>query len=88
MRGVFLALPACVLVPLAALAADAPATGSIAGVVRFTGPLPPGRKVLTTEGQTLLHRDLVVDPRTKGLRDVAAVLEDAPAQPRATYHGR
>jgi plastocyanin len=83
MRAALVALPACVLAPLAALAADAPATGSIAGVVRFTGSLPPARKVLTTEGETLLHRDLVVDPRTKGLRDVAVVLEDAPAQPPA-----
>jgi plastocyanin len=45
--------------------------------------VPPAKKVTTAEGGTLLHSDLVVDSKTKGLRDVAAVLEDAPAQPRA-----
>jgi plastocyanin len=29
-----------------------------------------------------MHRDLVVDAKTKGLRDVMVLLEDAPAQPR------
>jgi plastocyanin len=80
-------LPACTLAAAAALAVALPpsndATGTISGVVRFTGTVPPPKKVTTTEGGTLLHSDLMVDPKTRGLRDVAAVLEDAPAQPKA-----
>jgi plastocyanin len=57
--------------------------GSIAGVVRYTGTVPPPEKILTNDG-TLLHNDLVVDPKTRGLRYVVAVLENAPAQPKVT----
>jgi plastocyanin len=60
--------------------ADAP-TGTIAGTVRFTGTVPPAKQILTTDGTTLYHHDLVVDKKTKGLRYVAAIL-DAPAQPK------
>jgi plastocyanin len=57
-----------------------PATGSISGVVRFTGKVPPPQKITTTDGTVLEHNDLVVDGKTKGLRYVLAMLEDAPAQ--------
>jgi plastocyanin len=58
--------------------------GSIAGVVRYTGTVPPAEKIMTTDGRTILHNDLVVDSQTKGLRYVVAVLENAPAQPKLT----
>jgi plastocyanin len=57
-------------------------TGTISGVVRFTGKVPPPREVMVTDGRTLSLSDLVVDKESKGLRDAVAVLEDAPAQPR------
>src|SRR5262245_36319451 len=58
------------------------ATGQVAGVIRFTGPVPPVKKIVTPDNSTILHQDLVVDPRSKGLRDVLTVLETAPAQPK------
>jgi plastocyanin len=76
-------LPAAVLlclIPAAACAAGPPATGDIAGAVRFTGKVPPPEVITTTDGTTLEHHDLVVDGKTKGLRYVFAVLEDAVAQ--------
>lgn len=67
----------------AALLAAAEKPGTLAGVVRYTGTVPPAEKILTTDGTVVEHADLVVDPKTRGLRDVVAVLEDAPAQPPA-----
>jgi plastocyanin len=65
------------------LAAEAPkATGTITGVVRFAGKVPPSKKITATDGTTIEHNDLVVDAKTKGLRFVVASLEDAPAQPK------
>jgi plastocyanin len=58
------------------------APGSINGVVRFTGTVPPPKEITVTDGRTIQHNDLVVDSKTKGLRYVVAVLEDAPAQPK------
>lgn len=57
-------------------------TGTIEGVVRFTGAVPPSRKIATGDGNFIDHNDLVVDAKTKGLRWVIAALEDAPAQPK------
>jgi plastocyanin len=54
--------------------------GTIAGVIRYTGDVPPAMKITVSDGSTLEHRDLLVDPKTRGLRYVVAVLEDAPAQ--------
>jgi plastocyanin len=54
--------------------------GTIAGVVRYTGKVPETKVIPTTDGSTVKHRDLIVDPRSKGLRDVVAALEDAPPQ--------
>jgi len=68
-----------------ALAADSKppaATGSVRGVLRFTGAVPPAQVIMTTDGGVIHHHDLVVDAKTKGLRYVAALLEDAPAQPK------
>ena len=68
--------------------AQSPGTGTIAGTVRYVGMTPPSQRIMTTDGQTLVHNDVVVHPRSKGLRDVAAVLEwkgkvpaDAKAKP-------
>lgn len=58
------------------------ALGAVHGQVRFTGDVPAPKKIMTTDGGTILHNDLVVDPKTKGLRFVVAVLENAPAQPK------
>lgn len=55
-------------------------TGTIQGVVRFTGVVPPARQIPTGEGATIDHYDLVVDAKSKGLRWVIAALEDAPPQ--------
>lgn len=57
--------------------------GTVQGVVRFTGDVPPARQLPTGDGGTIDHYDLVVDAKTKGLRWVVAALEDAPAQPPA-----
>ena len=57
-------------------AGEKPAT--IRGVVRFLGDVPADRKIMTTDGGTIVHNDLVVDAKTKGLRDVAVYLEKAP----------
>ncbi len=61
-----------------------PGTGSIRGTVRFTGAVPPPKKIPLTDGVLLLHHDLLVEEKSKGLRYVAAILENAPAGPRAT----
>ncbi len=68
--------------PVQAAPPAAPGAGTIAGVVRFTGVVPPPKRHTTAEGTVLVHRDLVVSPKTKGLRDVAVVVETAPAQPK------
>ncbi len=68
-----------------ALLAQAP-TGTIVGVVRYTGVVPPSKKVTLTDGQILLHNDIVVHAKSKGLRDVAVVLswkEKLPADAKA-----
>jgi plastocyanin len=66
---------------LADTAAGAEKTGTIQGVVRFTGEVPPPRQIATGDGAMYDHYDLVVDPKSKGLRFVIVSLEDAPAQP-------
>lgn len=75
------------LVPLAILlcgtatvAVEKP--GEIVGTIRYLGSMPPPQRILTTDGRTIEHNDLVVDPKTKGLRYVVAALENAPAQPK------
>lgn len=67
---------------LAGLAADEPPSGVVSGVVRFTGEVPKAKLIPTTDGGMIEHRDLVVDGKTKGLRSVLVLLEDAPAQPK------
>lgn len=53
-------------------------SGSIQGTVRFLGEVPPDQRIMTTDGGIIMHNDLVVDPKTKGLRFVAVYLEKAP----------
>lgn len=80
MRVVVLLLVAAVAV-VSLPAAAPPPRGAIVGVVRYSGKVPPARKLATIDG-TLIHRDLIVQPRSLGVRDVVANLVDAPAQPR------
>jgi plastocyanin len=72
------------LLSLAALtlAASDELHGEVTGVVLFTGKVPPPIEITATDGSRIKHSDLVVDPKTKGLRHVVAVLEDAPAMPK------
>jgi plastocyanin len=55
-------------------------TGTITGTVRYTGVVPPPKKIAATDGSTIIHHDLIVDKKTKGLKFVVITLEDAPAQ--------
>jgi plastocyanin len=75
---------ACPLIVLAAaglgLAQGDAQRGAIAGLVRFNGTVPPTQKIITSDGAVLMHNDLVVDPKSKGLRWVAAYLQDAKPQ--------
>jgi plastocyanin len=57
------------------------APGRIVGVVRYTGAVPPPEKIPTNDG-ILLHSDLLVQPKSRGLRYVLVCLADAPAQPK------
>lgn len=77
---VYLSLPASLLIGTAGHAEEMP--WSIVGVVRYTGTVPPAEKILAIDGRTILHSDLVVEPKTKGLRYVLALLENAPVQPK------
>src|SRR5437867_3832938 len=56
--------------------------GIIKGRVSFTGKLLPAKDIVITDVRTIQHNDLVVDPKTKGLRYVMAMLENAPIQPK------
>jgi plastocyanin len=72
------------LAPLPLFGAEQPplATGTITGTVRFTGKVPPAKKVTTTDGAVIEHNDLVVEPKSKGLRYVFVLVEGAPVQPK------
>lgn len=52
--------------------------GALAGIVRYLDEVPPPQKILTGDGGTLLFRDLLVHPRTRGLRYVSVFVENAP----------
>jgi plastocyanin len=43
--------------------------------VTYVGIVPPSQRVTLADGQVILHNDVVVHPKTKGLRDVAVVLD-------------
>lgn len=75
----FYCLLTCFVIAVPAVTAQS--TGTLTGTVRYTGVVPPAKVIPTTDGGTLRHNDLVVAPKTKGLRHVLAVLENAPAQP-------
>ena len=62
------------------------AQGTITGTIRYIGLVPPNQRVMTTDGQVIVHNDIVVHPKTKGLRDVIVLLdwkEKVPADPKA-----
>lgn len=61
-----------------ALTLAAEPTGSLAGTVRHHGEVPPAQRIPTTDGGTVYHRDLIVDAKSKGLKDVVVIVEDAP----------
>jgi plastocyanin len=68
--------------------AQPPTTGSITGAIRYTGVIPPSQRITLTDGSLLMHNDVVVDAKTKGLRDVVVLLDwkektplDAKAKP-------
>ncbi len=66
--------------------AQPPATGTITGTIRYVGVVAPGERVTLTDGQVIVHNDIVVHAKSKGLRDVAVVLdwqEKAPADAKA-----
>ena len=78
-------LAAIIVVALTSLAySDEPAkTGTIVGAVRYLGEVPEPQKILTTDGNTIVHNDIVADPKSKGLRYVAVLLEKPPATKKA-----
>jgi plastocyanin len=80
--GATLSAVAGLLLSVPALAAQEGA-GRIEGTVRFTGAVPPPEKIITSDGMVLMHSDLVVDAKSKGLRHVAVYLDGAPARPLA-----
>lgn len=85
--GTFLSLGfALLLLPCSPLqsAGPPPATGLIEGVVVFTGKVPPPRKVPTTDGLRSVE-ELVVDKKTRGVRDVVVALIDVPARPKQRF---
>ena len=87
MKPVLLALGMLTATVLPIAIGEPPAakpTGRITGTIHYTGVVPPPKKIVTGDGAVILHHDLIVDQKTKGLRDVVAVLEDAPAQPELT----
>jgi hypothetical protein len=64
--------------PSAYAAEPVSATGQITGIVRFTGTVPPPRRVETNDGTTIEIADLRVDPQTKGLAEVLVFVENPP----------
>ncbi|MCE9532261.1 MAG: hypothetical protein K8T89_14245 [Planctomycetes bacterium] len=56
--------------------------GTIRGTVKFVGIVPPDRKIATSDGGSVIHNDLIVHPKSKGLLWTFVVVEDAPTQPK------
>jgi plastocyanin len=81
--GIRVASTAAVLLLSVGFAAGQKPTGRLEGAVHFTGVVPPPEKIITSDGMVLMHSDLVVDAKSKGLRYVAVYLENAPARPLA-----
>lgn len=76
------------LAVLAIVAQPEEKTGTLVGQVRFLGTVPPAKKILTTDGATILHHDLVVDARSKGLKNVVAHLDGLPDDAKPLGTGR
>jgi plastocyanin len=60
-------------IPGAHIASPQSALGTVEGRVLFTGRMPPPKKITTVDGGVIEHNDLMVDPKSKGLRDAMAV---------------
>ncbi len=76
----------CAFLTPTSLPAQPPTTGTLAGTIRYLGVVPPNQRIMTTDGQTIIHNDVVVHAKTKGLRDVIVVLdwkEKVPADPKS-----
>ena len=54
--------------------------GTIVGTIRWSSPVPEAMTITVSDGTTIMHRDVVVDAKSKGLRDVIVMLADVPAQ--------
>jgi plastocyanin len=79
------AFAAMIFVSVTSLArSDEPAkTGTIVGAVRYLGDVPEPHKILTTDGNTILHNDIVIDAKSKGLRYAAVLLDKPPVSKKA-----
>ncbi|MBI2807831.1 MAG: hypothetical protein HYX68_22850 [Planctomycetes bacterium] len=70
----FLFIAVCLTVAPALVSAQTP-TGTITGTIRYTGIIPPSQRITLTDGQILIHNDVVVHKKSKGLRDAAVLLD-------------
>jgi plastocyanin len=70
------------LLPAAGISLAQEKAGTVTGVVRFTGTIPPPKQLPTGDGGTIDFQPLIVEPKSKGLRWAIAALEDAPARPK------
>lgn len=76
----------CFALTAATASAQPAGQGTIAGVIRYTGEVPPSQRIMTTDGAIIMHNDIVVDKKSKGLRDVIVVLDwkdKVPAEAKA-----
>ncbi|MSQ96268.1 MAG: hypothetical protein EXR98_17185 [Gemmataceae bacterium] len=81
LRAMFL-----VLLGSTSAGAQTPETGTISGTIRYVGDVPPSKRIMTVDSVTFLHNDIVVQAKTKGLRDVIVLLdwkEQVPADVKA-----
>lgn len=61
-------------------------TGALTGTIRYVGEVPPSKRIMGADGTTIVHNDIVVSAKTKGLRDVIVLLdwkEQVPADAKA-----
>jgi plastocyanin len=63
------------LLTMAPLAWSGEETGTIAGTTRYVGDVPAAQKIVASDGTVIIHNDIVVDEKSKGLRHVAAILQ-------------
>lgn len=61
-------------------------TGAITGTIRYLGEIPASKRIMTTDGNVIVHNDVVVSPSSKGLRHVIILVdwqEKVPADAKA-----